>query len=305
LTKYEDEKRVYTISGYTWPLDLEQPEDEDIYFCGRISSWGWGTWKDRWKDFALDYTLAKEIKRKTQGAQYLSLWGNDLEDMLVGNIRGNVDSWAVFWALKVIEKRGLCINPYKSLISQIGYDGLGRHCVEQKDKSENFALVRMENVRFPQNIKILPEVENAFMQKCLFGSMKLNVIAKEDKENVVVYGLGKFYKQHEQELLSRYNIVAFIDKEKQGHYLGNEIIFVNDIHRFTYDKIIIMIYDISVCIEVAYNLLELDVFPDKIVIGHEVVDNHMGFWYMISQGSLWQNILLVLSRLAEKNKLQK
>ena len=44
--QYQTDPRVYAVSGYSWPIDLTQ-DTFDVYGCGRISSWGWGTWKDR------------------------------------------------------------------------------------------------------------------------------------------------------------------------------------------------------------------------------------------------------------------
>ena len=48
LMKYEMNKKVWQISGYGWPFVDKCGHEEDVYFCGRMSSWGWGTWKDRW-----------------------------------------------------------------------------------------------------------------------------------------------------------------------------------------------------------------------------------------------------------------
>lgn len=36
--KYKDDRRIYSVSGYTWPLSLRK-KTYDVYGCGRISSW--------------------------------------------------------------------------------------------------------------------------------------------------------------------------------------------------------------------------------------------------------------------------
>ena len=38
--KYKDDKKVYSVSGYSYPVSLEKGK-YDVYGCGRISSWGW------------------------------------------------------------------------------------------------------------------------------------------------------------------------------------------------------------------------------------------------------------------------
>lgn len=75
--KYQNDKRVYSVSGYSWPIDL--PEDEyDVYGCGRVSSWGWGTWKDRWKQYSTDSGILNRIKRDKKKSQYLAKMGKRL-----------------------------------------------------------------------------------------------------------------------------------------------------------------------------------------------------------------------------------
>ena len=161
--KYKNDKRVYSVSGYAWPIDLPKSE-YDIYGCGRISSWGWGTWNDRWMQYNTDDHILKKIKANEDKLRYLKIWGNDLEQMALGKMVAENDSWAVYWALNVIENKGICINPYKSLIQNIGMDGTGVHCgvtnrfhVEvSSDEKTNFVL--------PNNLNILHSTENIFME---------------------------------------------------------------------------------------------------------------------------------------------
>lgn len=67
LQKYAKERKVYCINGYGWPVHIAQ-NGTDAYFVGRIGSWGWGTWKDRWADYEQDYKLLNRIKKDTRFA---------------------------------------------------------------------------------------------------------------------------------------------------------------------------------------------------------------------------------------------
>ena len=49
--------------------------------------------------------------------------------MLKNQIDGKLDSWAVFWAINIIKNDGVCVNPVKSKIKNIGHDRTGIHCV--------------------------------------------------------------------------------------------------------------------------------------------------------------------------------
>lgn len=154
LNKYERQKKVYSVGGCPAPIDIDRTEGEDVYFCGRFSSFGWGTWKDRWKKYERDYSILKRIKNNPDSRERLRIWGNDLESHLLGNITGQCDSWAVFWALKQIEKDGYFLCPYESLITNIGFDGSGRHSGTEQMGWEYRAADNMEDFRFPDKIEI-------------------------------------------------------------------------------------------------------------------------------------------------------
>lgn len=49
LTKYEDETAIFSISGFSFNLNLEKKYFYDVYFLNRGWSWGWATWRDRWE----------------------------------------------------------------------------------------------------------------------------------------------------------------------------------------------------------------------------------------------------------------
>jgi len=46
----------------------------------------------------------------------------------MNQINGKLDSWAVFWSINIIKNDGVCVNPVKSKIRNIGNDGTGIHC---------------------------------------------------------------------------------------------------------------------------------------------------------------------------------
>ena len=56
LNRYKDEKNVFSICGYTNKIKLPPHYSYDAYFCTRSSSWGWGTWADRWNSVDWDLT---------------------------------------------------------------------------------------------------------------------------------------------------------------------------------------------------------------------------------------------------------
>lgn len=265
--KYEDEKKVYSVSGYSWPIELEAVAGDDIYFCGRISSWGWGTWKDRWSVFEKDYELIKKMKQEVTSSRDLATWGQDLEEMLLGNVRGTCDSWAVFWALNVIKKQGLCINTYQSLIRNIGLDGSGVHCDETDNSNIELDMFLKEGFDLTDNTEISNEVKAAFAD--LYGSYTVVNECTAEKEKMLVYGLGKFFLRNEKGINEKYYIDAFIDNGKKGYHAGKRIVKAKDVSRLVgNDTILIMIQDINECMKAAKDLVcKYGIDADRIKLG--------------------------------------
>lgn len=94
------------------------------------------------------------------------------------------------------------------------------------------------------------------------------------KENVLIYGLGKFFHQYENELNSDFNIVALCDKNKKGFYAGYEIIGPSDIVKYTECKIVIMLMDVQAILETTRQInKEYNVPPQNILFGLALYKN--------------------------------
>jgi hypothetical protein len=263
--KYAEQEQVYSVSGYSWPIAL--PENEyDIYGCGRISSWGWGTWKDRWEQYRSDNDILKRLKQDRNKSRLLAIWGNDCEVTVLNNIKGLNDSWAVYWALHVIENSGICINPYKSLIDNIGMDGSGVHCGVTERFQVEIADGFHKEFLLPEKPEILETTEKAFVE--LYGGYTALYEENQQKENVLIYGLGNFFMTNEEEINDMYNIKAFIDINKTGWFAGKKVISIDEIVLYEYDKIIIMLQKFQECKKVAQVLVNKGIHIKKIVMGH-------------------------------------
>lgn len=268
LEKYKDYEKVFSVSGYAWPMELKE-KNFDAYFCGRISSFGWGTWKTRWEKLEINYEIIREMKTDIDLSEQLAIWGNDLEDILVGNVKGRTDSWAVFWALSVIKQGGLCLNPYNSLIKNIGFDGSGVHSGSIERKKAPAMDERVERFILPDQLTIDEEVKCAFPM--LFHGVYHDT-KNTDKPKAVVYGIGNFYKRNEIKISKQYNVVMYVDKAQRGYYAGRKIGKKNDINDLQCDVIILMIADLNEAVKVARELYEkYDVPFEKIRMGQEIL----------------------------------
>ena len=137
LTFYQEIKSIYSVSGYPYPIKISNKYQKDIFISYRASSWGWGTWKDRWekvdweiKDFSTFISDKKTQKLFDRG-------GQDLTPMLKAQMKGNVDSWAIRWSYAHFKKNAFCLYPIVPLCKNIGTDKSGTHSSSSKKLDVN------------------------------------------------------------------------------------------------------------------------------------------------------------------------
>lgn len=138
LAFYEEDKKIWSISGYTLPLKALKDYKKDVYAFYRCCSWGWATWKDRWvkndwevKDFkAFDHNFFRRAR--------FNRGGKDLSFQLDRQMLGWIDSWAIRWGYNEYKNNCLTIYPRVSYVDNEGFDGSGTHFGK---KSTNYDTV--------------------------------------------------------------------------------------------------------------------------------------------------------------------
>ncbi len=144
LNKYSHDPKVWHVSGWNYPIDPEGLED--AFFWRVMNCWGWATWADRWQHFHKDPVQliqtwsAQKIDRFNLDGSY-EFW-----NQVKLNFSGEIETWAIFWYATIFDRKGLCLNPAKSLVHNIGHDGSGENCgdsyifshVDYPDKIEHF-----------------------------------------------------------------------------------------------------------------------------------------------------------------------
>ena len=134
LIKYEDDKNVWHINGFNFPI---KSENNNCYFSRAMFCWGWSTWKNRWhkhieNPLSHDPFYLKNLFNKSM-LKELDLNGNVkfFSSQIKNNCKGKI-TWAIFWYAFIYCNKGLCLTPYFSLTRNIGHDGSGLHCRENK-----------------------------------------------------------------------------------------------------------------------------------------------------------------------------
>ena len=166
---YENNQKIYSISGYTMNLTSNKTSNQDYYIAYRASSWGWGTWKDRWDTIDWDAKLyRKTLVNPLMHIKFLR-GGSDMPMMLWKQMNGKLDSWAIRWCFQQFIDNKYTIYPTKSKVVNIGFGNNATNTSIAKNKF----LVLLENCdvinfKFDENIKLKPLILYEFYLKFSF-----------------------------------------------------------------------------------------------------------------------------------------
>lgn len=128
LSTYRDRPDIFSVTGYNYPLPIPADYARDAYLSYRSSSWGWGTWADRWSkvDWAVsDYDRFLSSRSEQE---LFARGGDDLAPMLKLQMEGKLDSWSIRFDYAHYKHNALCLHAVRSKIQNIGFDGSGVHC---------------------------------------------------------------------------------------------------------------------------------------------------------------------------------
>ena len=116
LEIYKDNKKVKHISGYNFPLRFASVKDQVILHTICIAG-SWATWYDRWEENTnMNINKISNLSKKLEDYLIYMAFEKDFESQLIRNQNKTLNTWAIFWFQHVFLSKGLCVNPYKSLV---------------------------------------------------------------------------------------------------------------------------------------------------------------------------------------------
>ena len=158
LDFYEKDERIYSISGYNFPIKIPKSYQNKIYISPRPSSWGWGTWKDRWGKAIWNPDQVFNIKNHKMLNQYLDKSGKDLSPMLLKTFENKINSWAVRWVFTHIYYQAYSIFPVKSLAKNIGADATGTNFIRSTNKYNVDLETDFKQFDFSNDLKLNKDI---------------------------------------------------------------------------------------------------------------------------------------------------
>ena len=126
LDFYRNDENIISVSGFTLNMP-SLPVNKDYYFGYRASSWGWGTWKDRWNSVDWEISDYEVFKVNREEKKRFKKGGSDLVRMLNNQMNGNIDSWGIRFCYNQFKKNQKTVFPTISKLSNIGFGDDATH----------------------------------------------------------------------------------------------------------------------------------------------------------------------------------
>lgn len=127
LEFYQSNKSIFSVSGYPYSIKIPESYRKDVFISYRTSSWGWGTWKDRWEKVDWEVKDFDSFVRDKNAQKLFNRAGDDLTPMLKAQMWGKIDSWAVRWSYAHFKQNAYCLLPVRPFCKNIGTDKSGTH----------------------------------------------------------------------------------------------------------------------------------------------------------------------------------
>ena len=121
LDYFESDKSVWSISGFTEPIDELYSLDVSTIRVKRFMSWGFGIWKDRWERIDWDDGNYDSFREDEDLQDKFSETGYDLPRMYVFQNERCLDSWAITCEYYASLNHCDTVCPVKSRTYNIGY----------------------------------------------------------------------------------------------------------------------------------------------------------------------------------------
>lgn len=162
LECYEADPKVFSIGGYSPPLEIPGGMPVDSYLSYRCCTWGWATWRDRWDkvdwevgDFDTFISDQYLVERFNRG-------GDDMSQILKLQMVGKISSWGIRWDYAHFKNNAYCFRPAYSIVGNTGNDGSGVHCAATDKFDVTINMQKKFHFPAPGELDVNENINNRF-----------------------------------------------------------------------------------------------------------------------------------------------
>ena len=169
LNKYETSRNIFSVCGYGLKIHKPNGYKGDVYLNNRSSSWGWGTWKDRWNSVDWEIKDWDQLIHNQMMQRAFNKGGSDMYGMLKDYMEGRNKSWAIRFCYSQFKQKKYSVHPFLSLVDNEGFGVEATNC---KQHYSRFKILLNQNntpLDLPDHLIINSKLlkENAFYHSLL------------------------------------------------------------------------------------------------------------------------------------------
>lgn len=152
---------VWSIAGYSPRVSIPDGYGFSTYPIMRNCSWGWATWRSRWRMADWDVSDFDDFIRDRQARKAFNESGTDLAAMLMRQHCGEIGSWSIRFCYSGFRHNMPTIYPVRSLVINGGADGSGSN-VEATCKYDTCIFEELGEIKFCNNLSVNPIILKSF-----------------------------------------------------------------------------------------------------------------------------------------------
>jgi hypothetical protein len=182
LRFYKNNNRVFSVSGWSLNLVALKNWEEEFYAHRRMSSWGWGMWKDRWEKINWDKSYYAKFQQDKHVQRKFGEISSDMPKMLLNYLKGKNSSWAIRACYAQFEIDMYTIAPSKTKVNNIGFGGDATHTKTRNrfDQPIDISDLRKFDFRpdFPVSNRIIRQYRNKYSVINRVLSKVMNLVSR-------------------------------------------------------------------------------------------------------------------------------
>lgn len=134
LEHFKVDERILAICGYSLKIKTPKDYDSTAYLGDRASSWGWGTWRDRWEKVDWGVSDWTEFSNNKKATARFNQCGSDMFGMLRDYMEGRNRSWAIRFCYHQFKNGLYSVHPVKSLVDNEGFGEAATNCRQKYNR---------------------------------------------------------------------------------------------------------------------------------------------------------------------------
>jgi hypothetical protein len=174
LNTYRDDSRIIAICGYGLKIKRPRGYQSDFYLGVRSSSWGWGTWADRWNSVDWKVSDFGQFSKDRKAKKAFNLGGSDMYGMLNDYMIGKNNSWAIRFCYSQFKQSKYSVHPFLSLVDN---EGFCADATNTRQKYSRFRITKNESLNFNLPDNLQPD-ESILRQLQWYHSIPLRIYSK-------------------------------------------------------------------------------------------------------------------------------